>query len=215
VTDELLLATVLRRRVKSEDLEHDCVGRDEAKLVEEVVLVFVGPSVDIIGLNLDLERPVRLRLLITILVKLGELHNRHGASMVSNLSQVLTNRFTGTGVLHLSEDVRPTVFKEVIRGLTVEGEHGKPICGGHAVSEELHAVTWSSVGHNGLSLSEFGNSHNSVLATSKNACVGRIVRGNELHQSSRSNRVRPLYSSGGHSVRDGVEREVHVLLEES
>ena len=135
--------------------------------------------------------------------------------MVGHFRQMLTNGLTGALILHFSEDVRPTVLKEVEGGLAVERKHGKPVSGGHAVSEEFHAVTWSSVGHRGLSLSELRNSHDSVLAASEDASVRLVWRCNELHQSSRANWVRSLDSSNGHGVGDGVEREVHVLLEEA
>ena len=135
--------------------------------------------------------------------------------MVGHFRQMLSNGLTGALILHFSEDVRPTVFKEVEGGLTVERKHGKPVSGGHAVSEEFHAVTWSSVWHNWLSLRELGDSHDSVLAASEDASVWGVWRCNELHQSSRANWVRSLDSSNGHGVRDGVERKVHVLLEEA
>ena len=135
--------------------------------------------------------------------------------MVGHFRQMLTNGLTGALILHFSEDVRPTVLKEVEGGLAVERKHGKPVSGGHAVSEEFHAVTWSSVGHSWLSLSELRNSHDSVLAASEDASVRLVWRCNELHQSSRANWVRSLDSSNGHGVGDGVEREVHVLLEEA
>ena len=67
---------------------------------------------------------------------------------------MLTNGLTGALILHFSEDVRPTVLKEVERGLAVEGEHSEPVRRGHAVSEEFHAVAWGSVWHDWLSLSE-------------------------------------------------------------
>ena len=135
--------------------------------------------------------------------------------MVGHFRQMLTNGLTGALILHFSEDVRPTVLKEVEGGLAVERKHDKPVSGGHAVSEEFHAVTWSSVGHRGLSLSELRNSHDSVLAASEDASVRLVWHCNELHQSSRANWVRSLDSSNGHGVGDGVEREVHVLLEEA
>ena len=55
VTDESFFSTVLRGHIVSEDLKHYGVCRDKAKLIEEVVLVLVGPPVDVIGLNLNLE----------------------------------------------------------------------------------------------------------------------------------------------------------------
>ena len=75
MTDESLVTTVLRRHIVTEDLEHDGVCGNEAQLIEEVVLILIGPSVDIIGLNFDLEGPVWLVLFVAKLVKLGELHN--------------------------------------------------------------------------------------------------------------------------------------------
>ena len=113
VTNQSVLATVLRRHVVTEDLEHDCVLGDEAQLVLEVVLVLVRPSVDIIGLDIDLERPVWLLLLVSVLIKLGELHDRHGTGMVSDLGQVLANALSGADVFHLYQDVSPTILKEV------------------------------------------------------------------------------------------------------
>jgi len=82
VTKESFLTTVLRRRVVTKDLEHNSVGWNVGELVEEVVLIFVSPSINIIRLALELERPVRLLFLITVLVKLSKFHNRHGTSVV-------------------------------------------------------------------------------------------------------------------------------------
>lgn len=84
VTNEFFLTAMLRRHVVTKDLEHNSVGWNEGELVEEVILVLIGPSINIIRLALDLERPVRLLFLVAILVKLSELHNRHGTGMVSD-----------------------------------------------------------------------------------------------------------------------------------
>ena len=54
-----------------------------------------------------------------------------------------------------------------------------------------------------------------MLGASEDASIWGVFRGDELHQCSRSNWVRSLYSSSGHGVRDGVERKVHILLEET
>ena len=54
-----------------------------------------------------------------------------------------------------------------------------------------------------------------MLATFENASIWLVCHRNELHQCSRANWVSSLDSSDGHGVRDGVERKVHVLLEEA
>lgn len=70
-----LLLTKLRWAVVAEYLEHSCVLGNNLKLLMEVVLVFVSPSVDIIRLNVNLEWPVGVLLFVTELIELGELHN--------------------------------------------------------------------------------------------------------------------------------------------
>ena len=75
MTDESFFSTVLRGHIVSEDLKHYGVCRDKANLIEEVVLVLVGPTVDVIGLDLNLEGPVGLGLLVAKLVILSEFHN--------------------------------------------------------------------------------------------------------------------------------------------
>ena len=54
-----------------------------------------------------------------------------------------------------------------------------------------------------------------MLAASEDASVWSVWRWNEFHQCRRSNWVRSLNSADGHGIRDGVERKVHVLLEEA
>ena len=128
---------------------------------------------------------------------------------------MLSNGLTGALILHFSEDVRPTVFKEVEGGLTVERKHGKPISGGHAVSEEFHAVARSGLGDLGGCQSELRDSHDSVLASLEDSSVRSIVSGNELHEGGGASGVRSLDTAGRHRVGDVVERQVHVLLKEA
>ena len=58
---------------------------------------------------------------------------------------MLADGLSGTVVVHLSKNVRPSVLEEVERWLSIEGKHGEPVSRGHAVSKELHTVTWSSL----------------------------------------------------------------------
>ena len=215
MTDKTLLATKLGRLVVSENLEHHSVGGDLRELVQEIVLVFISPSVNIVRLNIDLERPVVILDLITVLIELGQLHQGHSASMVSNFIQVLANGVNSTFVAHLSKDVRPTVLEEVERGLSVEGEHGKPVSGSHAVSEELDSMTRCGVQDVRLSLSEFTDSHDTVLGALEHTSVGSVRLGNEFNQSGCADGMGTLYATSRHSVGDCVERQVHVLLEEA
>ena len=120
--------------------------------------------------------------------------------MVRNLSQVLTNSLSGTIVLHLSENVRPTVLKEVEGGLAVESKHGKPVGRVHSVSEKLDTMAWSGMRHYRLGLGELGDSHDTVLCTFEHTSVWLILRGNVLNKSSRTNWARPLYSTMGHGI---------------
>ena len=119
--------TVLRRAVVAEDSEHDGVYWHNLKLILEVVLEGVGPAIDIVRLDIDLERPVRVLLLVAELIELSELHNGHGAGVVRNFVQVLANRLSSTVVIHLLEDVGPAILEEVEGRLTIEGKHGEPI----------------------------------------------------------------------------------------
>ena len=73
--DELLLTTLLRRRVECEDLEQHRVHWDHLELITEVVLELVSPAVDIVGLKLQLEGPVGLMLLVAVLVEHADLHD--------------------------------------------------------------------------------------------------------------------------------------------
>ena len=75
VTDEFLVSTMLRRHVVTEHFEHNGVCWNVAHLVEEVVLVLIFPAVDIIWLDLDLERPMGIFLLIAVLIEFNDFHD--------------------------------------------------------------------------------------------------------------------------------------------
>ena len=84
-SNESFFATSLRWWVKTEDLEHYGVSGDRSNLVTEVILELIGPAVDVVRLNLNLEGPVVIINFFAVLVELRELHDRHGTSEVSNL----------------------------------------------------------------------------------------------------------------------------------
>lgn len=134
--------------------------------------------------------------------------------MVSNLSQVLSNRLSRAVVVHFLEDVRPSISEEVEGWLSIECKHGEPVCGGHAVSEELDTVAWGSFGSLRGGQGELRNSLNDVLAATEDASVWGVMSGDELKQSRDTTRMGSLNSSDGHSISNGVESEVHVLLKE-
>jgi len=58
---------------------------------------------------------------------------------------VLANGLSCALVLHLAKNVRPAVFEEVERSLSIKSEHGEPIGGGHTVTEKLNSMTWGSI----------------------------------------------------------------------
>jgi len=144
-SDMLLLTTELGRGVISEDFEHSGVRLDDGELVMEVVLVGISPAVNIIRLDIDLEGPVMILNLITVLIELGKFHDGHGAGEVGNFGQMLTDGLSSALVVHFSKDVGPSVTEEVEGRLSVEGEHSEPVSGRHTVSEELHSVAWGSL----------------------------------------------------------------------
>ena len=84
MSDQSFLTALLGWDIESKNLEHNCVGWNNGELVLEVVLVFIGPTIHVVRLNLDLERPVRLSYFVSKLVELGKLHNGHGAGEVCN-----------------------------------------------------------------------------------------------------------------------------------
>ena len=195
--------------------EHSGVLGHDLELLVEVILVLVSPAVDVIGLDIDLEGPVWVFLFVSKLIEFGKFHDRHGTSMVCDLSQVLSDGLTGAVVVHFFEDVRPAVPEEVEGRLTVEGKHGKPISRGHAIAEELHTVAWGSLGGLRSRLRELRDSHDGMLAASEDTSVGSVVSGDELNQCADASWVGFLDSAHWHLIRDRVERQVHILIEES
>ena len=69
-----LWAVILRWAIVAINSKHDRVFRHNLKLFMEVILELVCPSIDIIGLDINLERPVRVLLLVAILIVLSQLH---------------------------------------------------------------------------------------------------------------------------------------------
>ena len=73
--NESFLAAELGRFVEGKHLEHGGVHWDDRHLVLKVVLVLIGPAVDIVRLDLQFIGPVRILNWDAVLVELGELHN--------------------------------------------------------------------------------------------------------------------------------------------
>ena len=92
-------------------------------------MIFIGPSVSIIGLNINLEGPVRLQGSLSELVILGKLHEGNGTDVVAGLSNALANGMVMALIVHLSQNIGPAMFEEVKRRLSVEGKHCKPVPG--------------------------------------------------------------------------------------
>lgn len=111
--DKVPFAALLRRSVEGEDFEHDGVHRDDGELVLEVILILISPSIDIVGLDLELEGPVRLFLLDAILIKLGQLHDTGGANVICYSGQVFSNGVSCTFVVEFTQDGHPSVLEEV------------------------------------------------------------------------------------------------------
>ena len=125
--DQLLITTLLRRGVEGEDLEHDSVHGDDLDLILEVVLVLVGPAIDIVRLHVELIRPVRLVDLLAVLIELGNLHDRGSADVVSHGGQVLHDSLSGTLVVGFSQDSGPSVLEEVEGLVSIKRKHGNPV----------------------------------------------------------------------------------------
>jgi len=206
---------MLRRAVVPENFVHHGVFRDDLELLMEVILILVSPSVDIVGLNIDLEGPVRVLFLLAELIEFSQLHDRHSTSVSRYLSQVFTNRLSCAVVVHLSEDIGPSVPEEVEGGLAIEGKHSEPVCGSHSISEELHSVARSGLRCLGGRLRKLRDPTHSVLAASEDASVRSVESWDELQESSDTTGVCSLYPIDRHGVRDCVEGEVHILLEEA
>jgi hypothetical protein len=72
--DQVVFTTELGRLVVGEDLEDGGVRLNLDELILEIVLVLVGPAIDIIRLKIDLEGPVGVLDFVTKLIELRELH---------------------------------------------------------------------------------------------------------------------------------------------
>ena len=193
-------AVMLNWAIVTENPEHHSVHGDDCKLVLEVVLVSIGPAIDVVGLNFDHERPVRMRLLPAILVKLGQFHDGHGTCMISNLGQMLANCLSGAIVVHFLQNVRPPVLEKVEGWLTVECKHCEPIRRGHAVSEEFDRVARCSLWSFWRRQRELRDPVNGVFAPPEDTSVRSIVCRDELQQSDHTARMRPFDSTHRHGV---------------
>ena len=85
-TDQAILAAELGRLIEREHLEHARVDWDDRHLVLKVVLILVGPTENIIRLDIQLIWPVRVLLLATVLVELGNFHHRCASNVVCHCS---------------------------------------------------------------------------------------------------------------------------------
>jgi len=72
---EDLLTTELGRLIETDQLVLDGVDGNDGHLVLEIIFVLVAPAVNIVSLNVDLVGPVRIRLLATLFVEEGEVHD--------------------------------------------------------------------------------------------------------------------------------------------
>ena len=181
----------------------------------EIVLVLISPTVDVIRFKVDLEWPVRFSFLVSILIELGNLHNGSAADVVRDDSKVLSNGLTGTLIVWLTKNGRPSILEEVERLLAIEGEHGENVSGGHAISVKLNAVAWSSFF---LVRSDFNclrNAQNAFSSTSEDTSVGRIFVGNELDLGVGSDWMSHLQPSNRHAVTADVVGEIHIVVEEA
>jgi len=112
-TDEVVLAAKLGRLVVGLNLEDGSVGVELRKLILEVILVLIGPSIDIIRLKLNHERPVGLVLLLAVLIEKRELHEGRGTDVVGGISEPFTVSLAEALILRLTKDVAPSVLEEV------------------------------------------------------------------------------------------------------
>lgn len=70
-----LFAAKLGRLIEADDLEHDGVHWDGFDLVLEIVLVHIRPPINVVGLKLNLERPVGLLFLVAVLIVVSHVHD--------------------------------------------------------------------------------------------------------------------------------------------
>ena len=125
--NQFVLTTALGGLIECEYLEHHCVDWNYRNLILKVVLVLVSPSVDIIRLNVKLEGPVRLSFLVSILIKLGDFHDRSGANVISHSRKVLSNGVSSALIVRFTKYGCPSILEKVERLLTVKREHGEPV----------------------------------------------------------------------------------------
>ncbi len=213
-SNQSVFATELGGLVVGEHLEHAGIGLNHAELVIEVVLISIRPAVDIIRLKVDHEWPVRVLNLLTELIVLGELHERPGTDVVSSIGTELTVGISEALVLGFSQDVGVSVLEEVVAGLAIISESSDQVTRGHTVTEELDAGTWASLGHLGCGGGELRDSEDGVLRTLENTCVRAVRSRDELGFGDAALRVNSLNGVVGSGVRDSIEVQVEILLEE-
>ena len=135
--------------VVGDHLPHGGVRWNNLKLVLEVILVLVGPAVDVVGLDLDHEWPVRVLLRLTILIEFSHLHEGPSSDKVGSFGQLLSEGLASALVVHLLDNVALSVLEEVEGRLAIKGELGHHIGRAHAVSQELHFEAWGTLGYLG------------------------------------------------------------------
>ena len=121
--NKALFATKLWRCIVGIDLEHNGVDRNALNLVLEVILVLISPPIDIVGLKINLEGPVWLFFLLTVLIIVCHVHYGGGTHVICHSCHVLSDSFSGTLVVVLTKDGRPAILEEVERLLPIKGEH--------------------------------------------------------------------------------------------
>jgi len=84
---------------------------------------------------------------------------------------MLANSLSGTHVVWLSQDGRPSVLEEVERLLTVEMEHSYPVGRVHTISEELDAVAWVGLLHLWGCLCCVRYAHDTVLSSTEDTSI--------------------------------------------
>ena len=210
IADHLLFTTALGRNIVSVYLEHNRVVRNDRQLVLEIVLVVISPSIGIIRLNFDLERPVRLWLCVSILIVHSEVLDGGGTDEISCSGNMLSKGLSSALIHWLTHDSGPSVLKVVERLLAVKREHGVPVGGSHTVSVELDTVAWNSFHFVRHSHSLFSNAHDAVLSSSEDASVRRGWMGNELDLGVDSNWTKHLLPMNWHGVTDGVIFKIEI-----
>ena len=113
VPDQLVFTVVLRRALIPPNLEHSRVLWNDLQLLVKVVLVLVSPAINIVRLDFDLEGPVRVLLLLAILIELCKIHHRIRSNVVGCRSKKLTLGLSGAVIVHLSDNVGPSILEEV------------------------------------------------------------------------------------------------------